>query len=152
MAGLPAISVISFTRTPFFSKKTDMPTTRITVSIFAASFMLWACNMPRAQDYPNKPLRIFTSPAGGTNDFTARMLAQGLSASLGQSVIIENRPSLLPGEIVSKATPDGYVLLIDASNLWITPLIQKMSYDPIRDFAALSTLARAQLTLAVHPS
>jgi tripartite-type tricarboxylate transporter receptor subunit TctC len=129
-----------------------MPTPRLTLPILTIGFLLCAWHIASAQDYPSKPVRIFTSPAGGANDFTARIVAEGLSAALGQSVIIENRPSLLPGEIVSKATPDGYVLLIDASNLWITPLIQKTSYDPIRDFSAISTLASAPLILVVHPS
>src|SRR5258705_3605900 len=76
-----------------------------------------------AQDYPNKPVRIITGGVGGSNDFAARIIAQGLASPLGQQVLVENRPSgPIPGEQVSKAPPDGYTLLIHGSNLWIRTL------------------------------
>jgi len=105
-----------------------------------------------AQDYPIKPVRIVTSPAGGGNDFPARVVARGLAGPLGQQVIVDNRATVLIGEIVAKAPPDGYTLLVSGSPHWIGPLIEKASYDPIADFAPISMLDRAPVLLVVHPS
>src|SRR5688572_23427898 len=73
------------------------------------------------QDYPSKPIRIFTSAAGGGTDFAARLVAQGLSG-LGQSVIVENRGPVPSGEFVSKAPADGYSLMVAANAFWIGSL------------------------------
>src|SRR5258707_780757 len=75
-----------------------------------------------AQDYPNRPIRIIAGGPGGGTDFTARLLAQGISGRLGQ-IVVENRPSgLIPNEVVAKAAPDGYTLLATPSGLWVAPL------------------------------
>ena len=104
------------------------------------------------QDYPVKPVRIVTSPAGGGNDFPARLIARGISGALGQQVIVDNRPAILAPEIVAKAAPDGYTLLVAGSVHWIGPLVEKVSYDPIRDFVPVSLIDRAPTILVVHPS
>jgi tripartite-type tricarboxylate transporter receptor subunit TctC len=105
-----------------------------------------------AQTYPAKPVRIVTAPAGGGNDFSARLVARGIGGPLGQQVIVDNRPTILGPEIVSKAPPDGYTLLLTGSSHWIGPLVDKVSYDPIRDFAAVSLVDRTPVLLVVHPS
>lgn len=106
-----------------------------------------------AQDYPHKPLRIVTSEAGGGNDFPARLIAQGLATALGQQVIVENRPSgVVPGDIVSKAPPDGYTLLLYNNTLWMGPLIQTTPYVVARDFATVTTVAKAPNVLVVNPA
>jgi len=105
-----------------------------------------------SQDYPVRPVRIITSPAGGGNDFPARLIARGISGALGQQVIVDNRPAILAPEIVAKATPDGYTVLVAGSVHWIGPLVEKVSYDPIRDFVPVSLLDRAPTILVVHPS
>src|SRR5262245_58389068 len=65
-----------------------------------------------AQDYPRKPIRIVTSQIGGGSDFAARLVAQGLTESMGQQVIIDNRPAgIVPGDVTSRALPDGYTVL-----------------------------------------
>ena len=70
-----------------------------------------------AQDYPNRPVRVVTSAAGGGSDFAARMVAQGIAGPLGQQVIVDNRGSaILSSEFVSKAPADGYTLLVNGSN------------------------------------
>ncbi len=103
--------------------------------------------------YPSKPIRIVTSDAGGGNDFVARLIAQGLTASLGQQGVVDNRPAgVIPGEIVSKARPDGYTLLVYGNNLWIGQFLQHSPYDPVRDFAPISLIGRAPNVLVVHPS
>src|SRR5688572_23183788 len=76
-----------------------------------------------AQTYPAKPVRIVTAPAGGGNDFSARLVARGIGGPLGQQVIVDNRPTILGPEIVSKAAPDGYTLLLTGSSRWIGPLV-----------------------------
>jgi len=105
-----------------------------------------------AQGYPAKPVRIITAPAGGGNDFSARIVARGISGPLGQQVIVDNRPTVLGPEIVAKAPPDGYTLLLVGSSHWIGPLVDPVSYDPIRDFASVSLVDRTPVLLLVHPS
>ncbi len=107
-----------------------------------------------AQDYPNKPIRMFTAGVGGGNDFLARLIAPGLSSSMGQPIVIENRGGAVtgPGDTVAKAAPDGYTLLLIGSNLWISPFLQKTPYDPVRDFAPVTMVGTVSNVLVVHPS
>ena len=105
-----------------------------------------------AQNYPTKPIRIVTSPAGGGNDFPARLIARALAAPLGQQLIVDNRPTILLADLVAKAPPDGHTLLVTGSAHWIGPLFDKVSYDPIRDFAPITLVDRAPSVLVVHPS
>ena len=105
------------------------------------------------QAFPNKPLRIVTYPPGGGGDFVAREIARTLTDRLGQPVIVDNRPGVIPVETVAKAPPDGYTLLVFGSNLWILPLLQdKLSWDAVRDFAPISMLNASPLVVIVHPS
>ena len=105
-----------------------------------------------AQNYPTKPIRIVTSPAGGGNDFPARLIARALTAPLGQQLIVDNRPTVLIADLVAKAPPDGHTLLVTGSAHWIGPLVDKVNYDPIRDFAPITLVDRAPSVLVVHPS
>src|SRR5687768_3354103 len=106
-----------------------------------------------AQAFPARPVRIVTAEVGGGSDFTARQIAQGLSGSLGQQVIVENRPSgFIPGEIVSRAQPDGYTLLLFNTILWTAPLIQKAPYDPVKDFSPVALIGSTPSVLVVNPS
>jgi len=105
------------------------------------------------QVYPHKVVRILTGGAGGGSDFTARLIAQGLSGPLRQPVIVDNRPSgLIATEVAAAATPDGHTLLFYGSNLWITPLLEKTSYDVMRDFVPITLTNREPYVLVVHPS
>jgi tripartite-type tricarboxylate transporter receptor subunit TctC len=106
----------------------------------------------QAQDYPNKPIRIITSGAGGGNDIQSRLIAPAIAGPLGQQVIVDNRGgSLLSAEAASKAPPDGYSLLYAGQTIWVTPLLQKVPYD-VRDFVPISQIAREVYILTVHPS
>ena len=105
-----------------------------------------------AQDYPTKPVRIVTAPAGGGNDFSARLIARGISGALGQQVIVDNRPTILGPDIVAKSPADGYTVLLTGSAHWIGPLLEKVTYDPVRDFAPVSMTDRTPVVLVVHPS
>lgn len=104
------------------------------------------------QTYPVKPVRIVTFEAGGSVDLIARIIALGLSAAMGQSVFTENRPSIIAIETVARAQPDGYNLLVAGGTLWLAPLVQNTSFDPIKDFAPVSLLTRSVNVLVVHPS
>ena len=105
------------------------------------------------QDYPNRPIRIVTSGIGGSNDIPARLIAQALTVSMGQPVIVENRPSgLIPGQIVSQAPPDGYTLLVAGGAFVIGPFLQKTPYDPVKDFVPVTLVSRQPSVLVVHPS
>jgi len=111
-----------------------------------------------AQDYPAKALRIIVPfPPGGGNDILARRLAQVLTAPLGQPVVVDNRPgasSIIGTELVAKAPPDGYTILMGNNGaLTINPnVFHELPYDPVKDFAPITLLGSAPLTLLVHPS
>lgn len=105
------------------------------------------------QPFPSKPLRIVTGGAGGGNDVVARLIAQGLTASLGQQVVVDNRPSgVIPGEVVSKSAPDGHTMLVSGSSFWILPLFQPSPYDPVKDFSPITLAVSTPNILAVHRS
>jgi len=105
------------------------------------------------QAYPTRPIRIVTSAAGGSPDLVARLIAQGISGPLGQPVIIDNRSSgIVPAELVAKAPPDGYTLIGTSNVLWLVTLMQKTTFDPLRDFAPIAMTNLAPAVLAVHPS
>jgi tripartite-type tricarboxylate transporter receptor subunit TctC len=111
-----------------------------------------------AQFYPSRTVRIVVPfPAGGPLDFTARLLADKLSVSMKQPFVVENRPGAagnLGTDAVAKATPDGYALLLVLDTpLTVNPwLYAKLAFDPVRDFAPISTVASFSLTLVVHRS
>ena len=102
--------------------------------------------------YPSKPIRIVTSPSGGGADFASRLIAKAISGTLGQQVIVDNRPTTTLTDIVASAAPDGYTLLLTGSAHWIAPLLDKVSYDPLKDFAAITLIDRSPNVLVVHPS
>ena len=119
----------------------------------AITIMITGSGLVIGQDYPSKPIRIVTNQAGGGNDTLARLIAPGISGSLGQQVIIDNRPTgIIQTETVYKAAPDGYTLLIQGASLWIVTLLQKMPYEVMRDLAPISQISRDVNIVAVHPS
>ena len=107
--------------------------------------------LAQVEKYPDKPVRIVTSEVGGGNDVQARLVAKALTDALGQQVIVDNRPSgVIPGDIVSKATPNGHTLLLYNNALWTGPLLQKTPYDPVRDLAPITTIAVSPNVLVVN--
>ena len=102
-----------------------MSTARLAIRISVVSITLLGGGLTAAQEFPSKPIRVMTSPPGGGSDYVARQVAQGISAPLGQQVIIENRPGgSFAGEAVSRAAPDGYTLIYYGSALWLLPLMR----------------------------
>lgn len=109
-----------------------------------------------AQPYPSKAIRIIVpyAPGGGTDTVT-RALSQRMSESLGQQIIIENRTGangIIGSEIIAKAAPDGYNLLMTTNALTTNPWLYKMPFDTERDFVPITMSATACSLLAVHPS
>jgi tripartite-type tricarboxylate transporter receptor subunit TctC len=107
--------------------------------------------------YPTRPIHIIVGfAAGGGNDIIARIFGQKLSESLGQPVIIENKPgggAIVATEYVAKAAPDGYTLLMSASGLSINPAVYaKLPYDAVNDFVAVSELGSFPLIMIVAAS
>jgi tripartite-type tricarboxylate transporter receptor subunit TctC len=128
-----------------------MLASRLLVAATLAATILEA-GIAQGQTYPNKPIRIITGSVGGGSDTAARHIAQEISGPLGQPVIVENRASIVATETVARAAPDGYVLLVGGASVWHTPLMQKMNYDPVADFAPLTLISREVFIVVVHPS
>jgi tripartite-type tricarboxylate transporter receptor subunit TctC len=111
-----------------------------------------------AQTFPVKPVRLVVAFApGGATDTFSRVTAAEMSKSLGQQVIVENRPgggTTIAAELVAKSAPDGYTLLFtDLSTHSITPSIYpKLGYQPLKDFAAVATISSSPLIMVAHPS
>ena len=110
------------------------------------------------QDYPSKPIRVIVPFApGGNVDITARAIAPALGEALGQTVVVENRTGAggtLGADIVAKAAPDGYSLLMGSnSTVSVAPaLYPKNPYHPVRDFAPIGLAAATPFVLVAHPS
>src|SRR5580765_1530388 len=110
-----------------------------------------------AQAYPARPVRIVVAfPGGSTSDAVARLIGQWLSERLGQAFVIENRPgaaSNLATEAVVRASPDGYTLLLAGSNQVInTTLYNNLSFNFIRDIAAVAGIMRVPGVMVINPS
>lgn len=104
------------------------------------------------EKYPSKPIRIVTSEPGGGNDIVARLLADGLTASLGERVIVDNR-GIVAAEIAARATPDGYTLLMYGANIWLMQYLRaNVPWDPLRDFSPVTIAVRLPNILVVHPA
>ena len=110
-----------------------------------------------AQNYPTRAVRLVapSSPGGGT-DISARLLAPQLTQFLGQQVVVENRPgagTMIGGEAVARAAPDGYTLLMGISTLAINPaMYKKVPYDALKDLAPISQAVALSNVLVIHPS
>ena len=116
-----------------------------------STLMLAGCIAAYGQSqFPVKPIRIVTSEAGGVVDLATRLIAQGLTASMGQQVIVDNRGGgVIAGEFVAKAAPDGYTLLSYGNTFYFLPLMRDhMPYDPAKDFLPVTVSVRG---IAVPP-
>jgi tripartite-type tricarboxylate transporter receptor subunit TctC len=109
-----------------------------------------------ADGYPSRPVRLIIPFApGGATDLQGRVIAPFLSKRLGQPVIVENRGgggSVVGTEMVAKADPDGYTLVLVDAAFNTQPAIQKLPYDPIKSFAPVALISNAETALVVHPS
>jgi tripartite-type tricarboxylate transporter receptor subunit TctC len=131
-----------------------MMTHQLARSLAALALSLLA-GMAHAQ-YPVKPIRFILGYApGGSSDIVARTLGQKLHESLGQPVVVDFRPggnTVIAAEILTRAAPDGYTLLMVLNTHAINPLLIKLPYDPIRDFAPVASVGVSPYLLATHPT
>lgn len=107
--------------------------------------------------YPNRPIKLIVPfPPAGATDIVGRIVAQKLGERLGQSVVVENKPGAggsIGSDIVAKSAPDGHTLLMATSSTHsIGPSLQKLPYDPIRDFAAITHVANVPNVLVLSPA
>ena len=132
-------------------------------SVAAAFGLALTCGValaqPRSdpQSYPVRPVRIIVANTAGSGmDNVTRMIGQGLTEAWGQQVVVDNRPGaggIIGHEIAAKAAPDGYTMLFGASaGVVISPLLTKVPYDSVRDFAPISLVVNSVQLLSSHPS
>ncbi len=130
---------------------------RLPVAFLAITMVVALADPVRAADWPTKPVTVIVPfGAGGNTDMMARLAAQHLSAKLGQSFVIENRPSaggaLGTGQVAA-AAPDGYTLLFCASaNINLTPQVQKVSFDPTKQLVPITNMGTGTQMIAIKRS
>jgi tripartite-type tricarboxylate transporter receptor subunit TctC len=122
-----------------------------------AVLLALCASLAAAQHYPNRPIRLVVPfPAGGPNDIIGRLVAQKLGDTLGQQMVVDNRAGAggnIGTDLVAKAPPDGYTLLSGGmGSLIMNPIIDKVPYDTLRDFAPVILMASAPNVLVTHPS
>jgi tripartite-type tricarboxylate transporter receptor subunit TctC len=126
-----------------------------TAAAFALALVVTSASAG-AQPFPTRPVRFLVPfGPGGVGDITARVVAQKMSATLGQQVIVDNRPSaggIVATELVARAEPDGYTLLLLNNSHGISQsLFNKLPYDAYRDFAPISTISTFSVVVLVSP-
>src|SRR5688572_10208496 len=109
-----------------------------------------------AQPFPSGPVKLIVPyPPGGATDIIGRALAQAMSESLGQPVVVDNRPGAngaVGSDIVAKSAPDGYTIGLGGSSTHVlNPLLYKLAYDPVKDFAPLGIVATTNFVILVNP-
>jgi tripartite-type tricarboxylate transporter receptor subunit TctC len=133
--------------------------TRIAATVIL--ILMFQFNMVSAQQgtdaYPSKPIRLIVPQApGGSNDIMARTIGAQLGERTGRQVVVDNRPGaegMIGSEMVARAAPDGYTLLMASTAFTMNPaVIKKMPYDPIKDFTFAATLGRGPVLITVGPS
>jgi tripartite-type tricarboxylate transporter receptor subunit TctC len=130
-------------------------TRRMALATLAAAALLGATGLAQAA-FPDKPIRIVVPwPAGGLVDIPARLVGEKLSAALGQQVLVDNKTGAggaIGADIVAKAAPDGYTLLVTTSAMSINQALGiKQPFDPIKDFQPVAIFATAPLILVTTP-
>ncbi len=126
------------------------------LAIALAAAVLQA-GVSQAQTFPSKPLRLIVPfPPGGAADLSGRLLAEHLTKSLGQPLVVENRPggsTIIGGEIVFRSPPDGHTILIIFPSFIVNPLLRSnMPFNPLTDFRAIGQTLAVPMVIAAHPS
>jgi tripartite-type tricarboxylate transporter receptor subunit TctC len=126
--------------------------------LLAAAAALLLSGAASAQSWPSRPIKfIVGTPAGGGNDTVGRVVANRIGDSLGQPVIVENRPGasqMIAAEATAKAPPDGYTfMVVTQTTVAVTPYLTKVTaFDPLKDFAPVVLIGQTPQLLVVHPS
>jgi tripartite-type tricarboxylate transporter receptor subunit TctC len=127
------------------------------VKSFVAAILAGCSIVAAAQPYPSKPVKVVVGfAAGGPTDVIARVVAQDMSASLGQGFIVENRPganAIIATEFVARAAPDGHTVLFSSLSLLVNAILLegKAKYDPFKDFAPVSNAALLPMVIVAGP-
>ena len=140
-----------------------MTINRVTVNPLKSAFsvcmpaLLGLCaGMTHGQTFPVRPVHIVTAEPGGGVDFAARFMAQGITDSLGQPVIVENQGAAsgaVAAARVAKAAPDGHTLLFYGNPFWLLPYLRDdVPYDPVKDFIPVTLCTRSPNVIVVNPS
>src|SRR5216117_697574 len=129
----------------------------LSLMVLGAALAPWPAATQTTDAWPSRPIRfILPFPPGGGTDILGRIIAERLSAGLGQPVVIENRGGAggnVGAEAAAKSAPDGYTLVLVAPSLAISPsLYAKLGYDPIRDLAPVSLVGSVPNVLVTNPS
>ena len=125
---------------------------RTVAGILCCGILVAAASGAYGQAYPNKPIRLLANDPGGGNDLTARIIAEGITGSLGQPVIIENHPAIIATETGARAQPDGYTMLTAGNSLWLLQFMRdKVSWD-VKDFSPVTMATTAPLVMCVTPA
>jgi tripartite-type tricarboxylate transporter receptor subunit TctC len=132
-----------------------MPLKNLLTATFALGALFTPLSQALAQAWPEKTITIVVpTAAGGANDAIARIIGQGLSAKLGQPVIVENKAGAggaIASEYVAKAAPDGYTIMLGyIATHGINPALQKLKYDPVTDFEAIGMIAASPTVLVIN--
>ena len=119
--------------------------------------LLFCLNLGAQESWPSRPVRfILPFPPGGSTDILGRLIAERLSARLGQPVVTENRGGAggnVGAEAAARSAPDGYTIVLVAPSLAISPtLYSKLNYDPVKDFAPVSLVATVPNVMITQPS
>jgi tripartite-type tricarboxylate transporter receptor subunit TctC len=115
------------------------------LAVFSIQTPAWS------QAYPNRPVHIDTSEAGGGADLFTRIVAAALTKQLGQPVVVNNLPGgIIVAQTVASSAPDGYTLLYAGTSFMNGPFFQKTSYDPVRSFVPVAMIAKAPAVLVVN--
>jgi tripartite-type tricarboxylate transporter receptor subunit TctC len=129
---------------------------RALLSVLAAACISLASTSEQTQSYPNRTVRMIVPyAAGGSSDLLARVLAEQLRQSLGQPVVVENRPGAggnIGTEIVSHAPPDSYTILAVGASVAINPEFYSDSVDPIKGLKPIAAIAQIPIVIGEHPS
>ena len=130
---------------------------KTTFTAAAALMLAFSCGMAAAQNYPTKPIRLIVPQApGGSNDIMARFIGGQLGERLNKQVVVDNRPGaegIIGSELVARAAPDGYTLLMASTAFTMNPaMMKKLPYDPIKDFEFATVLGRGPVMIVTGPS
>lgn len=122
-----------------------------------AGFAVVALFPAHAQEWPQRPVTLIVSqPAGASPDVMARMIAERMGKTLGQTIVVENKPgagNVVGAAAAARAAPDGYTIFFATSAALVTNpyMMKNLSYDPVKDFAPIALVARSNQLIVVHP-
>jgi tripartite-type tricarboxylate transporter receptor subunit TctC len=127
----------------------------LVIRSFFAGLVIWAASLAHAQAWPEKPLRLIVPfPPGGGTDILGRVLAQKLGDSLGQPMVVENRPGAggsIGADAAAKAPPNGYTFLLVSASYAVGPSLYKLPFDAVNDLVPVSLVATVPFALVAYP-